>query len=239
MNNTSGIFPSLTDILGQPISREQALSLIPDDYTTQDRLKQLSPASYEKLLSFLQGNSGLLITYDNFFKKIFDPLLHPNRIQDFLSCILQKEIKTLQILPLEGIKLSDTGTFVMMDIVIETTDGEIIDVEMQKIGYHFPGQRSDCYASDFIMRQYNRIKAQKGKTFTYQDLKPIYIIILMEQSSSEFKNTFPAYIHREIRSYDSGADVRHLSKNIYISLDVFKSVVHNITNKLDAWLTFS
>ena len=25
---------------------------------------------------------------------------------------------------------------------------------------------------------------------------------------------------------------------IYISLDVFKSVVHNITNKLDAWLTF-
>lgn len=34
MNNTSGIFPSLTDILGQPISREQALSLIPDDYTT-------------------------------------------------------------------------------------------------------------------------------------------------------------------------------------------------------------
>lgn len=238
MNNTSGIFPSLTDILGQPISREQALSLIPDDYTTQDRLKQLSPASYKKLLSFLQGNSGLLITYDNFFKKIFDPLLHPNRIQDFLSCILQKEIKTLQILPLEGIKLSDTGTFVMMDIVIETTDGEIIDVEMQKIGYHFPGQRSDCYASDFIMRQYNRIKAQKGKTFTYQDLKPIYIIILMEQSSSEFKNTFPAYIHREIRSYDSGADVRHLSKNIYISLDVFKSVVHNITNKLDAWLTF-
>ena len=60
----------------------------------------------------------------------------------------------------------------------------------------------------------------------------------MEESSPEFKAVFPNYIHREITSYDSGAQVKSLFQTIYISLDTFHSVVQNISTKLEAWLMF-
>lgn len=70
-----------------------------------------------------------------------------------------------------------------MDIVVQNKDGSIINVEMQKIGYLFPGERSGCYAADFIMRQYNKIRSEKREKFTFKDMKPVYIIVLMENSS--------------------------------------------------------
>jgi hypothetical protein len=60
----------------------------------------------------------------------------------------------------------------------------------------------------------------------------------MESSPQVFTAASPQYIHRELHSYDSGVDVTNLSKTIYISLDTFRSVVHNIDTELDAWLTF-
>ena len=46
------------------------------------------------------------------------------------------------------------------------------------------------------------------------------------------------YIHKEEVRYDSGARVTSLPKINYISLDTFRNAVHNIDNKLTAWLTF-
>ena len=69
-------------------------------------------------------------------------------------------------------------------------------------------------------------------------MKPFYIIVLMSNSSSAFLDVSPAYIHNEQTTYDSGAKVTSLSHIKYISLDTFHKTVHNITNKLDAWLTF-
>ena len=43
-----------------------------------------------------------------------------------------------------------------MDILAETEERELVNVEIQKIGYHFPGQRAACYMADMIMRQYER-----------------------------------------------------------------------------------
>ena len=125
-----------------------------------------------------------------------------------------------------------------MDINIELTDGSITDIEMQKIGYLFPGERSSCYIADFIMRQYNRIKSEKGKRFTYRDMKPVYLIVLMEQSSTAFKAVSPHFMHREQISYDSNANVTSLSNILYVSLDTFHEVSQNINTKLQAWLTF-
>ena len=69
-------------------------------------------------------------------------------------------------------------------------------------------------------------------------MKPVYMIILMEQSAEEFLNVYPAYIHRQHTVMDSGADIQFLQKAIYISLDTFHSMEHNINTELDAWLTF-
>lgn len=71
--------------------------------------------------------------------------------------------------------MSDTGSFVIMDIIVTLSDGTTVNVEIQKIGYDFPGERASCYISDFIMRQYNRVKH-----FSFRDLKPVILIVIKE-----------------------------------------------------------
>ncbi len=34
---------------------------------------------------------------------------------------------------------------IIMDIVVELESGALANVEIQKVGYRFPGQRSACY----------------------------------------------------------------------------------------------
>lgn len=234
----SGAPYTLEDILGAAASREDALALIKSDADTFRLFSTFPDKEQEKLLAFIQGARGLNITYDSFFKHVMNPDLHPARLEHFLSAILGQKVKIRSVLPLEGERMVDAGSFVVMDIVVELSNGAFMDVEIQKIGYRFPGERSSCYVSDFIMRQYNRVKSERQKQFSFRDLKPVFLIVIMEKSSSEFIDVSPHYIHREQLSYDSGARVSSLSQTIYISLDTFHTVVQNISTELDAWLTF-
>jgi hypothetical protein len=68
-------------------------------------------------------------------------------------------------MPREGELMYEKGSLVIMDILVRLEDQSLVDVEMQKIGYCFPSQRSTCYASDLIMRQYNALRAEYGKKF--------------------------------------------------------------------------
>ena len=69
-------------------------------------------------------------------------------------------------------------------------------------------------------------------------MRPFYLIILMEESSRPFKDVAPHYLHTQVVHYDSDAKVTSLPQIKYISLDTFRETVHNIDNKLSAWLTF-
>ncbi len=229
---------SISDILGSPTAEADALALLQRDSDVYQRFCTFPKAEQQKILSFLQGNCGLPILYDNFFKKIMDPVSHPKRLEHFLSAILGQSVSIHSVLPREGNKLTDSGSLIIMDILVELSDGELINVEMQKIGYAFPGERSSCYISDLIMRQYNRVKTESRRTFSFKQLKPVYLIVIMENSSSEFRKAAPHYIHRQITSFDSGAVVHTLGNIVYISLDTFHSVVQNINTELEAWLTF-
>jgi hypothetical protein len=145
----------------------------------------------------------------------------------------------VEILQREGKSLSADSSLIIMDIVTQLADGSYLDVEMQKVGYAFPGERTSCYASDLILRQYDRLKKQKGRAFSYQDMKPVHIIVLMETSAGVFRAAAPYYMHRRQVSYDSGVNMAELTEIIYISLDTFRNVVQNkIDNPLHAWLTF-
>ena len=137
-----------------------------------------------------------------------------------------------------GVQLAERGSLVIMDIIVELCDGSTVDVEMQKVGYHFPGQRSDCYTADMIMRQYNRVRSEKNEEFSYKDLKPVHLFILMEKSPKEFHEFSDEYIHERQISYSSGLELDSLSHITYISLDTFNSLGQNISTELDAWLTF-
>ena len=229
---------TLKEILGSSISRSDALAAICADSIAYQTFSSFPLEEQEKLISFIQGVQGLTITYDSFFKHIMNPDTHPSRLSDFLSAILEQTVNVHNVLPLEGVRMSESGSFVIMDLAVELSNKTIVNVEIQKLGYLFPGERASCYLSDFVMRQYNRVKDQQKEHFSFRDLKPVILIVIMEKSSPEFKAVSPAYIHREINSFDSGAKVTSLFQTIYISLDTFHSIVQTIDTKLKAWLTF-
>ena len=115
-------------------------------------------------------------------------------------------------------------------------------MEIQKIGYAFPGQRCACYSADLLLRQYKRIRSQvhKPQKFNYRDIKSVYTIILFETSSKAFHKYNENYIHNFEQKSDTGLKMELLQKYIFIPLDIFKENLHNngIRSKLDAWLAF-
>ena len=229
---------SIEQIFGKSCSREEALNALkqhPDSYAV---FSSFRPEHQNTILSFLQGKCSLDITLDKFFLYVLNPDTHRDRLESLLSAFLGQPVTIKAILPREGVQLAERGSLVIMDIIVELCDGSTVDVEMQKVGYHFPGQRSDCYTADMIMRQYNRVRSERNDEFSYKDLKPVHLFILMEKSPKEFHEFPDKYIHERRISYSSGLELPSLSHITYISLDTFNSMGQNISTELDAWLTF-
>lgn len=237
-NSITTSMPVLSDILGKDCSAREAMVLIMRDEEAYRRFLLFPEREQQKILSFIEGQRGLKITYDCFFQKIMSPILHPERMESFLSELIGYDVHIEKILPREGLPMADETGIIIMDILLQLSNGSRVNVEMQKLGFYFPGERSNCYAADAIMRQYSELKSKLKDNFSYKMMKPFFLIILMEHSSAHFKRVSPHYIHNEQTSYDSGAEVTSLIKTKYISLDTFRNCVHNIDNKLHAWLTF-
>ena len=162
------------------------------------------------------------------------------RLEELLSLILRQRIKILKVLPNESTRISDENSLVIMDIVVELEDHSIANVEVQKLGYKFPGERAACYSSDLLLRQYKRVKGEKGKKFSYRDIKKVYTIIFYEHSPAEFHRFPDRFIHRSSQKTDTGLKINLLQEFVFIPLDIFRGILHNegIRDKLDAWLTF-
>lgn len=76
---------TLQEILGEQISREEAFALIQESESAYEEFCDLSEKNRNDILDFIQGNKGLPILYDGFYKHIFDPERNPERLEDFLS----------------------------------------------------------------------------------------------------------------------------------------------------------
>ena len=121
----------------------------------------------------------------------------------------------------------------------EEQQNSLANVEVQKIGYSFPGQRSACYSSDLLLRQYKRVKGEKKKAFSYKDIKSVYTIVFFETSIKEFHEYPQNYIHKFKQQSDTGLELELLQKYVFIPLDIFRGIYHNnLRNKTEAWLTF-
>ena len=233
----SGSF-SVEEILGKQIARDEILNIIQNSNVVNE-WNSFIPEDQEKLLLFLEGKKGLQILNDRFYKKVFNPEIFPERLESFISSVMGERVTIERILSREGTRIAEIGSQVIMDIVVRTESGAMVSVEMQRIGYLFPGERTSCYISDMVMRQYQTVRAERGKEFSYRDLKPVTLIVIMEKSSDEFRKVAPKYLHRKNSFYDSGVKVTDLENVIYISLDTFRERSDNIVDsELVAWLTF-
>ena len=199
-----------------------------------------NPNQQEMFLDFCSGVKGAKLLYDSFFKEIMSPEYAPERLNELLSLILGEPVTIKEMLPNDSTRIADETSLVILDIVVQLKDGSIANVEVQKIGYMFPGQRAACYSADLLLRQYKRVRSRLGKNFSYKNIKTVYTIVLFESSPAAF-NDFPdTYIHNFNQKSDTGIEIDLLQRYIFIPLDIFINMLHNkgINNRLDAWFTF-
>ena len=199
---------------------------------------KLNQECRERFLEFLQGTKTLPVTYDPFFKAVFHPDVHPERLSSFISSLLGIQVKVKAILPSED-RLSDGDSLLIMDVLVELEDGSLTNVEIQKVPYAFPEGRMSCYSSDLVMRQYARARGERGKHFTYRDMKKVYTIIIFEKSTQVFHQIPQSYIHRGSTKFDTGLELSLLQEYCLVCLDVFREFPYaKDKNEQTAWLSF-
>ena len=219
-------------------AREEVTTLLRKDSAVYKQFQMLSPMLQEELVSFCMGNRGLKITYDPFFKEIFNPVYHRERLERLISCILGEKVRIKKVLPTESQRLSSEASLIIMDILVELESGGLVNVEIQRISYDFPGPRGACYSSDLVMRQYAAVKAEREQAFSYRDLGKVITIVIVEKSSGAFLDNKDHYIHHFKQTSDTGLELDLLQEYIFITLDVFREITHNISTELEAWMSF-
>ena len=82
-----------------PETREQVISLLKNSPLLYGSYQSLNAEWKQRFLDFCQGKKSLPLTYDPFFKRIFHPDVHPDRLSRLVSSILGITVKVLHILP--------------------------------------------------------------------------------------------------------------------------------------------
>lgn len=221
-------------------SREEILLQIQQKEELLLLFQSWTDKQQKEFLDFCSGAKGVKMLYDSFFKEIMNPELVPERLNGLLSLLLGKKVKILNVLPNDSSRIADESSLLIMDILVELEDGSLANVEIQKIGYSFPGQRSACYSADLLLRQYKRLRGKRGKKFSYKDIKTVYTIVFFEKSTGDFHRYPNTYLHYFEQSSNTGLCMELLQKYLFIPLDIFLQNMQNngIRNRLDAWLTF-
>ena len=108
-----------------------------------------------------------------------------------------------------------------------------------KNAYAFPAERISCYSADLIMRQYMRGKGN-NRSFSYRDIKKVYVIVLFEKSTAIFHQFPDSYIHYGKTRFNTGLRLDLLQEYCLIALDVFRKIPYpeDEENEQRAWLSF-
>lgn len=215
------------------------LNQLHQDAKLSEKYEKLGSAQQNRLRDFLSGKSSLPLTYDPFFKFIFNPDLHRDRLSHFISSLLGMTVHVVEVFSASN-TLMDGESYLIMDLIVRAADGSIINVEIQKQGYGFPGERISCYAADLLLRQYIKVKkiVPDKASFSYKDIKQVYVIVIFEKSTREMKSEHNAYLHRGEVTFDTGIKLNMLEKFCIISLDVFRKIPYSEIKKNEqaAWL---
>ena len=214
-------------------TRKEILNELRDNDELWSQFESWEEENQEEYLDICTGVKGVKLLYDTYFKAVMNPDTRPERLNDFLSEILGKKVKILKVLPNESAQIAAESSLLIMDIVVQFEDGSIANVEVQKMGYLFPGQRSACYSSDLLLRQYKRVRAELGNSFTYKRIQKVYTIVLFEKSSADFRRfSKEIYIHHCEQKSDTGVEVNLLQEYTFICLDIFSDIIQNENRKI-------
>ena len=220
--------------------REELLEEIRNSPALEATFQRWTAAQQEEFLDMCTGVRGVKLLYDTFFKEILNPEYTPERLNRLLSLLLGRQVRIHTVLPGDSTRIADESSLVIMDIVVELADGSLANVEVQKVGYLFPGQRSACYSADLLLRQYRRVRDELKDKFSYRNIQDVYTIILIEQSTREFHRFPGKYLHYFEQRSDTGLEISLLQKYLLIPLDIFSETIQNKDklSETEAWLAF-
>ena len=157
-------FPMIRD-------REELLDIIHNNKELRKTFFSWKEERQKEFLDFCTGVRGIKPLYDSFFKEVMNPEYAPERLEQLLSILLNRKVKIHQILTNDSTRIAEESALLVTDIIVELEDGTIANVEVQKVGYHFPGQRSACYSADMLLRQYKRVRNQQKDKFSDYQIK--------------------------------------------------------------------
>ncbi len=147
----------------------------------------------------------------------------------------------MKVFPNDNTRIADETSLLIMDFLVQLADKSVVNVEIQRVGYRFPGQRSACYSADLLLREYRQVrKKTTKKAFSYQKISNVYTVVLFEKSTSEFHQYPNQYVHKFQQKSNTGMRLNLLQRYIFVALDIYKENHQNkgIKKKLDGWLTF-
>lgn len=123
-------------------TREEIREKIAGDPALLSEFNRWTEEGQAELLDFMSGTQGVKMLYDSFFKEVMNPELVPKRLEELISLLLKQKVKVLSVLPNNSGRLADEKSLLEMDILVELGDKSLANIEVQKIGYAFPGERS-------------------------------------------------------------------------------------------------
>ena len=131
-------------------------------------------------------------------------------------------MRILTVLPNDTVRIADEQSLVIMDIVVELEDHSIANVEVQKIGYLFAGQRSACYSPRICcFGSIRGSKVRKGKLSVIKILKKYLQLFYMKKVLRNFgsirKSTSIIFHRNPILE----SRWNYCREYVYIPLDVF------------------
>lgn len=188
-------------------NRDEILKEIDANVKLTEKFYSWKEEQRQEFLEICTGARGVKMLYDSFFKEVMNPETVPERLEEFLEVLLGEKVKIIEVLPGDSTRLADEQSLLIMDILVRFEDGTYCNIEVQKIGYAFPGERSACYSSDLLLRQYKKARSIKKDKFSYKDVKGVYTIVLMEQSSGVFHKYTDEYVHTFQQKSDSGLEI--------------------------------
>jgi hypothetical protein len=221
LKDEGGFMQKTPHITLEQKSPEQVVEELKKSPLYYQRFAHLTPEWKEKFLGYCTGKKSLPLTYDPFFKAMFNPDVYGERLSGLISSLLGVEVTVVRALPNEETMLGESAMMIL-DVLVEMSDGSLANVEVQKTGYLFAGERMSCYSSDLVMRQYSRMKGERGKNFTYHDIKKVYTIVIFEQSMAAFHQDKLGYLHRGKTTFDTGLQMELLQEYCLVALDVFR-----------------
>lgn len=172
----------------------------------------------------------LLLTNDFVFKRIFAKKGNESFLKDFLSSLLNIEIKEIEVAQdvMLTKKVKD-DKYGVLDIKAKLNNNIEVDIEMQVIDHKNMVERATFYSSKMISDQLMEAEP-------YEKISPVIVVAILNFDYFKFEE----YITKGIMVAEKHKEeiINDLVTHYYIELPKFRKSKVDLNDKVNQWLTF-